>query len=284
MRYLFVYACAAAFALALVGEAAAAGSSYTLHPAGFGTKSYSSWKAQQGTKDDSGNANQALYFQKMTATTTNAAGVAVINGLEGLPADELTGLSWLHREDGHCGAGAPRWDIGLQDGSGHHYTVFLGCNAALHTETGATTNGVGWCKDDQGSPGAAIQSQTGQSPTDLTITGLAIVFDEGNDIPNPPPVGCNQEAVSGGFVYLDDIDVQVDGMDHCWTSASDNGNAPASACDPPPGNSITGSTLGIGLPTGISVNPLDTALVSGLRLAGPGVPLAAWLLYPNVIY
>lgn len=283
MRYLFAYACVAAFALVLAGGAAA-GSSYTLHPAGFGAKSYASWKAQQGTPDSSGNANQALYFQKMTSTTTNAAGVAVINGLEGLSADELTGLSWLHREDGHCGAGAPRWDIGLQDSSGHHYTVFLGCNAAQHTETGVTTNGFGWCKDDQGSPAGAIQSQTGQDPAELTVTGLAIVFDEGNDIPNPPPAGCAQDQLSGGFVYLDDIDVQVNGVDHCWTSASDNGNASASACDPPAGTSVTGSTLGLGLPSGISVDPLDTALVRGLRLAEPSVPLAAWLLYPNVIY
>jgi hypothetical protein len=29
----------------------------------------------------------------------------------GLPADELTGLAWDHRDDGHCGAGAPRWNI-----------------------------------------------------------------------------------------------------------------------------------------------------------------------------
>lgn len=283
MRYLCAYVCVAAFALVPV-SGAAAGSSYTLHPAGFGVMSYASWKAQQGTPDTNGNANQALYFQKMTSTTTVAAGVAVINGLEGLPAADLTGLSWWHREDGHCGAGAPRWDIGVEDTSGNHYTVFLGCNAAQHTETGVTTNGFGWCQDRQPSPGAAIAAQTGQPLAGLTITGLAIVFDEGNDIPNPPPTGCAQQRVTGGFVYLDNIDVQVNGTDHCWTSASDNGNAPPAACDPPAGTSVTGSTLSIGLPSGISVDPTDTALVSGLALAEPGVPLAAWLLYPNVIY
>lgn len=281
MRYLFFSACVAALALALAGGAAAT-SSYTLHPAGFGPMSYASWKAHQGTPDDQGNAAQALYFQKMTSTVVNAAGVVVINGLEGLSADQLTGLSWWHREDGHCGAGAPRWNIGVQDSSGNHYTVFLGCNAAQHTEEdGVTTNEADWCKDMQPSPAAAIGAQTGESPADLTITGLAIVFDEGNDNPNPPPAGCAQEGMSGGFVYLDNIDVQVDGTDHCWTNASDNGNAPAAACDPPSSN-VTGSTLG--LPVGISVDPLDTALVNGLSLVDPSVPLGAWLLYPNVIY
>ena len=285
MRYLLASAFVAALALALAGGATA-GSSYTLHPAGFGTMSYSAWKAQQGTPDDQGNADQALYFQKMTSTATVAAGVAVINGLEGLPARDLTGLSWWHREDGHCGAGAPRWDIGVQDGSGNRYAVFLGCNAAQHTETGVTTNGYGWCKDTQtsGAIQSAITSRTGQALANLTITGLTIVFDEGNDNPNPLPAGCAQQALTGGFVYLDNIDVQVDGVDHCWTNASDNGNAPAAACDPPAGTSVIGSTSSIGLPSGVSIDPTNTALVGGLNLAEPNAPLAAWLLYPNVIY
>ena len=92
MRFL-VAATVAAAGLILAGGASA-GSSYNLHPSGFGTHSYAAWKAQQGTPDDTGNGNQALYFQKMTSTATVAAGVAVITGLEGLPADQLTGLSW----------------------------------------------------------------------------------------------------------------------------------------------------------------------------------------------
>src|SRR3954468_10772327 len=50
-----------------------------LHPNGFGQHSYAAWKAQVGLPDTSGNKNQALYFQKMTATTTFAAGVAVFH-------------------------------------------------------------------------------------------------------------------------------------------------------------------------------------------------------------
>lgn len=283
MRYLLLSACTAALALLFVGGAAA-GSSYKLHPAGFGPKSYASWKAQQGTPDDQGNANQALYFQKMTSTTTFAAGVAVINGVEGTPLSDLTGLSWWHREDGHCGAGAPRWNVDVRDNTtGHQYTTFLGCNAAQHSETNVTSNGFGWCKDTQASPASAVAAQTLSSESNLTITGLAIVFDEGTDEANPPPIPCAQQAFAGGFVYLDNIDVQVSGIDHCWTNASDNGNAPAAACDPPAGTSVTGSTASTGLPTGIAVGPTDLALLQGLNLAEPNVLPAAWLLYPNVI-
>jgi hypothetical protein len=204
----------ATFAL-LIPQVAQAGQ-YTLHPSGFGPHSYASWKAQEGQADSNGNKFQALYMQKMTTTPTVAAGVVLIKGVEGLPVDQLTGLAWNHREDGHCGAGAPRWNVGI---SGQSQPVFLGCNAAMHSELGPQgPSGHGWCMDTQ--PLAALTPFNGE-----TITYLAIVFDEGNDTPNPPPAGCVQEQVTNsGFVYLDNIDVEINGVDHVWTSATDNGN------------------------------------------------------------
>ena len=101
------------FAVLLIGLAfpvTAIAGSVTLHPAGFGENSRANWKAQQGLPDSTptGNPNQALYFQKMTATATFAAGVAVIRGFEGQSADVITGLQWYHRVDGHE---APRVDL-----------------------------------------------------------------------------------------------------------------------------------------------------------------------------
>lgn len=282
MRYL-VLLLAAACVLALpVG--ALGGSAATLHPAGFGPHSYSAWKAHQGLPDTTGKDDQALYFQKMTTTPTNAAGVAVIRGLEGTPLSDLVGLSWAHREDGHCGAGAPRWNVTVRDQSGTTHTAFLGCNAATHSEY-ATYDGHGWCLDTQPSPAAAVADQAGRPANELTVVGLAIVFDEGNDTPNPPPVGCEQEQLTGGFVHLDDITVTVSGIVHCWTGASDNGSA-AGACPAPPTPSQQApvpSPLDISVPAGLAVDPLDLGLVNALRLAAPGVPLLAWSLYPNVL-
>src|SRR5579864_9718230 len=97
-QFLVSLTCATIVAVSLSVQGFAG--SLTLHPAGFGPFSYAAWKAQQGLPDDTGNANQALYFQKMTTTGTYAAGVAVINGVQGMPASALTGLSWEHREDG----------------------------------------------------------------------------------------------------------------------------------------------------------------------------------------
>jgi hypothetical protein len=198
-------------ALLLASTGVVLAGTYTLHPSGFGTHSYASWKAGEGLPDNNGSKNQALYFQKMTTTATVAAGVVLIKGFEGMPASDLTGLSWDHRTDGHCGAGAPRWNVGLADSAGNPIaTVFLGCYAAVHTAVGTS-----WCHDEQPMPAF---------PAGSTIRHLAIVFDEGTDNPIPQPAGCPIGASTPGFVFLDNITVEAAGQMHVWTSASDNGN------------------------------------------------------------
>jgi hypothetical protein len=181
------------------------GTDLKLHPDGFGEQSYAAWKAQEGEPDAQGDANSALYFQKMTSTATFAAGVAVIRGLEGEPVSALTDLSWEHRVDGWCGAGAPRWDIFVTDAAGNSYTVFLGCAAAAHT-TGSTT---GWIRDSYGAAAisAAVSAAVGANGP-VTISGLIIVFDEGTDVAGNP-----------GFVFLDNITVNA----QTWSSPADNG-------------------------------------------------------------
>lgn len=187
------------------------GGNLTLHPSGFGKDAYAAWKAQQGLPDSKGNANQALYFQKMAPTATFSAGVAVVNGIEGTPVAALTNLSWEHRIDGHCGAGAPRWSVGVQGASGAKYTLFLGCAAAAHSPDPTNSNWIidSYTGTDIVTIGAANAGFSAQVPdiTAGTITSLAIIFDEGTD-------------QGTGFVFLDNITVN----EQKWTSAADNGN------------------------------------------------------------
>jgi hypothetical protein len=191
----------AAVLVTAVSAAAAAAGTFTLHPSGFGEHSYSAWNGQQGLPDLTGNQNQALYFQKMTSTATNAAGVAVIKGFEGLPFDSLTHLEFWVGADGHCGAGAPRFDVFVQPMAGPQQTVFIGCQEMT---PGLTATGPSGRTFQQ-------RSYDGPFPSLGTITGIAIVFDEGND-------------VGQGFVYLDNIAVAAGALGNRWTSASDNGN------------------------------------------------------------
>src|SRR2546425_7974650 len=115
--------------IAFVFTAPVLAGSYVLHPAGFGPDSYAAWKSGEGLTDNNG-SNHALYFQKMTATTTFAAGVAVFKGFEGLMVSDLTALEFKWGLDGHCGAGAPRFNLRVDpDGAGPMppVTHFIGC-------------------------------------------------------------------------------------------------------------------------------------------------------------
>jgi hypothetical protein len=198
------------------GSAAAAANSnagLTLHPNGYGPDSYAAWKAHEGEQDSHGNADHALYFQKFTATETNAAGVARVMGLEGQPLSAITSLSWEHRIDGWCGAGAPRWDIIVADENGNRGVIFLGCAAAAHSP-GAE---AGWIKDTQpGAAGIAAQPVFGftedfNASGPFTISELLILFDEGTTQFGLP--------LGPGFVFLDNIEVNG----NVWTSPGDNG-------------------------------------------------------------
>lgn len=190
----------------------------TLHPNGFGPESYAAWKAKQGQPDSEGEGDHALYFQKMVPTATVAAGIAVITGFKNtpVPVASLSGLSWEHRLDGHCGAGAPRWDVSVRGASGTRYTLFLGCAAAVHSPGSAPD----WLKDSYTGAAIVAVGAANAGITDLvalgdinagTIAGLSIVFDEGND-------------QGQGFVFLDNITVAIDGLPHTWTGPMDNSN------------------------------------------------------------
>lgn len=202
-----------ALSVALSAPAMAA-SGLKLHPSGFGEKSGASWQAGEGRADSKGNARHALFLRKLTATATFAAGVAVVNNAEGLDVAGLT-LAWDRRADGHCGAGAPRWNVIVQGQSGASYTVFLGCAGATHTPDGVPPV---WFRDTFvfGSPDTVSYMTTalGFTPGQVadieggTVQSLAIVFDEGTD-------------VGPGFVYLDNIQVG----DKIWTGPMDNGNS-----------------------------------------------------------
>jgi len=187
-----------------------ANSGLNLHPDGFGEKSYAAWKAHEGIPDNSGNADQALYFQKMTATETFAAAVARITGLEGQPVTAITDLQWEHRNDGWCGAGAPRWNISVTGPNDFSTTIFLGCAAAVHTPDATNPD---WTIDTFPGLGAAVAAAlpAGANAAGFAISGLSIVFDEGTTQFGLP--------LGPGFVFLDNIQVN----DKIWTSAADNG-------------------------------------------------------------
>ena len=140
------------------------------------------WITRQGLADDVGKANHALFLQKDGPTSVNASAFAVIGGVEGLT---LTELGFDYRNDGHCGAGAPRFNVTLPDGR----YFFFGCiYGAPHAAPSADWTRINW-NDIEGTvfpagdyawPGFGV----------AVVQSIAIVFDEGP-----------------GFALLDNINI-----------------------------------------------------------------------------
>ena len=143
------------------------------------------WIGRQGLPDDVGKANQALFLEKAGPTSVNASAFAVIGGVEGLT---LTELGFDYRNDSHCGAGAPRFNVTLPNGN----YFFFGCIYGIPQATSPT----GWTRirwDDGG--GTVFPAGDYHWPGfPVVVQSIAIVFDEGTD-------------VGPGFALLDNIDI-----------------------------------------------------------------------------
>jgi hypothetical protein len=245
-----------------------------LQPAGFGEHSYASWKGNEGLADSNGDA-QALYLQKDTLTGLFVAGAAVVKNISGLPVNKLEGLEWWVRLDSHCGAGAPRWNVRLENVPG---TIFIGCNEMVPGAIAEAPNGELY--QQRTFPAGAI---TGRLGATNVISSLVILFDEGNDQGTcPTPSG-------GSCVFLDNILVQTTSPNtptKCWESARDNSNQSSGLCPEQQEASATqiASSLTTVLPAGVAVDPTDLAVVDALGAIFPGVPATSWRLYPDVLY
>lgn len=145
------------------------------------------WLQNIGLPDDKGDDNYGLLLSKNGKTPTNAAGCATIRGFKRQTVSEL---GFDIRNGGHCGAGAPRFDVVTQDKVDHFFGCAAGTvSAAPPTRDGATT---GWRR-------IRFDPVTGFppiKPTD-TIVDIGLVFDEGVDI--APDFS--------GLAILDNIDV-----------------------------------------------------------------------------
>src|SRR5439155_17619372 len=132
------------------------------------------WVPHEGLPDAHGDSNHALFLTKDGLTTTNASSGVVIQGVSGIM---LTELGFDVRTDGHCGAGAPRFNVTMSNDGLH----FIGCAAG--PVTGALTDPQGntwlrkrWTVADLASVVITFPPIT---PLSGTVVSISIVFDEG---------------------------------------------------------------------------------------------------------
>jgi hypothetical protein len=135
----------------------------------------------------------AVFLAKNCLTTTEAAaGVDIITPLEGQDISTLTELNFDYQNGGHCGAGAPRFNIVL---AGQPQPYFLGCQGGTRTDLGN-----GWTHVEFGPTDFAAAG----IPTTGIIEDIYIIFDEGTDTPPSDTIG------TPGQVTLDNFSVNND--------------------------------------------------------------------------
>jgi hypothetical protein len=164
------------------------------------------------TGDRRDNANEGLLLAKTGPTANYAAGVADLNNVRGTKLTELgydlrKPTSTTDPRGSHCGAGAPRFDVTLKDGT----TYSIGCNSPPPDQQ---TAGNGWLRLRWGGNGLLLGYNSSGTLTNIsgqTVKSIQIVFDEGQD--TAPD--------NFGLAVLDNIDVNGTLVGH--------GNPPAGA-------------------------------------------------------
>ncbi len=140
------------------------------------------WVRNLGLPAANGHGRPGLLLSKNGPTATNASAGLVIEGVGGMMIAEL---GFDVRSGGHCGAGAPRFNVVTSDDVMH----FVGCSYGIHA---ANTPAQGWQRV-RFTGADAVPSFA----ADQTVKSLSIVFDEGTD--TGPDFS--------GLVVLDNIDV-----------------------------------------------------------------------------
>jgi hypothetical protein len=173
------------------------GAKVATYPATSPTGTYTDPACATGDSKDK--KNEGLLLAKTGPTPNNASAVADIKGVKGTAVTELgydirKPVSSVDPRGSHCGAGAPRFNIELQNGSFY----FLGCNSPPPT---AQTAGDGYVRLRWGAAGTLMAFNAStfllENISGMQLKSLSIVFDEGYDT-GPD---------NFGLAVLDNIDV-----------------------------------------------------------------------------
>ncbi len=139
----------------------------------------SSWLSGVGLPDNGtanpggGTPHQGLLLNKNGPTSNCSAAGASIVGF--VANGTLSALGFDYRLGGHCGAGAPRFNV--TDNIGN--TFFFGCNGG--TPSAAPQDPANWTRvtfDQTNAPPGFVFGVT-------QVASIEIIFDEGTDTPSP---------------------------------------------------------------------------------------------------
>jgi hypothetical protein len=136
-----------------------------------------------------------LLLSKNGPTPDCSAAGAEIKGFK--KGGTITELGFDFRKGGHCGAGAPRFNLTSDQG----WTYFAGCSAGAHTP--APQDPAQWERVRHGN--ASVFAASPAAPPFVfgttRVDSIAIIYDEGTDAPSA------EDPNGVGLAVIDNIDI-----------------------------------------------------------------------------
>ncbi len=162
----------------------------------------SAWLGGMGLPDNGGlngvaatsnDPHLGLLLNKNGLTADCSSSGATIKGVKGMTVTPGFTLGYDYRIGGHCGAGAPRFNVDTDQGF-----FFVGCVNAPQTPAPQDAQ---WTQTRSDVTACGSECFPGSIPVGAKINSIDIVFDEGTDTTSPSdPTGV-------GLAVLDNIDV-----------------------------------------------------------------------------
>jgi hypothetical protein len=160
--------------------------------------------ADLATNPNKRDRHRGLLLSKNGPTADCSAAGAEIKGVKGMVVTPTFELGFDYRNGGHCGAGAPRFNVSYIVPSGSEGFSFVGGCSNDSTPTPAPQDPLQWSR---------VRFQT-SSPTESfpvipagsKIESITLIFDEGTDTPTAArPSGDAGNPAGIGLTVLDNI-------------------------------------------------------------------------------
>jgi hypothetical protein len=164
----------------------------------------SAWLGGMGLPDGDRDTRLGLLLSKNGPTANCSAAGAEIRGVSGTVVTADFDLGFDYRNGGHCGGGAPRFNVSYTLPSGGDGFSFVGGCANDLTSTAAPQDPAQWSR---------VRFQTSNPaesfpviPPGSTIERITLILDEGTDIPTGPHLSGDLGNPSGiGLAVVDNI-------------------------------------------------------------------------------
>lgn len=156
------------------------------------------------TNPNKSDPHRGLLLSKNGPTADCSAAGARILGVRGMTVTPTFQLGYDYRDGGHCGAGAPRFEVTYRLPSGSDASSFVGGCSNDSTPTPAVQDPLQWSRVrfETSNPAESFPP----IPPGSTIESISLIFDEGTDTPTAPrPSGDAGNPAGIGLTVVDNI-------------------------------------------------------------------------------